>query len=98
MASTSSLEFLGVTVSGEAMGACWPGWGLVLSGGGGAGCCWVGALMSGCWPDGDWPEGSWDWAKAAREKSSAGRMGPRSLAELGCMSMPTRDTYVSSIR
>src|SRR5579863_3917611 len=99
MASTSSLEFLGVTVSGEAMGACWPGCGLVLSGGGGGGCCWDGALMSGCWPLGDWPAGSWDCARAAPEKSSAVRMAPSSLGELGCMSLPpqrvvyTRSAY-----
>src|SRR5215467_1757205 len=73
MASTSSLEFLGSTLSGELMGVSCPGCFLAfLSGGGGAGCCGVGLLMLGdCSCPVDWPEGSCDCAAAAPARRSA---------------------------
>src|SRR5262245_29731781 len=74
MASTSSLEFLGLTLSGDWMGAFDPGSFLAFgSAGGAAGCCGAGVLMFGCaegsWVDcvelcepdwlPDWPEPDW---------------------------------------
>src|SRR5436190_9921956 len=106
MASTSCLEFLGVTVSGEVMGASEPGCPFFLSVCDGLAFGSVGGIVGGVgggacvpvWFGGGgvaWPAGSCDWASATPEKSSAAKSALKSFGEVGCMILASRKPTAS---
>src|SRR5229473_5837627 len=91
-ASTSCLEFLGLTVSGEAIGTSEPGSPFFLASAGGAAGCGgggsgAGAALGSCAVDcrAGCPEESCGCARANPEQSSAASSAPKSFGEVGCM-------------
>src|ERR1700719_5026450 len=91
-ASTSCLEFLGLTVSGEAIGTSEPGSPFFLASAGGATGCGgggsgAGATLGSCGV-GCWPDESCDCASATPEHSSAASSAPKSFGKVGCMILP----------
>src|SRR5216684_3776386 len=101
-ASTSCLEFLGLTVSGEAIGTSEPGSPFFLASAGGAAGCGgggsgagaaLGSCAVGC------PDESCDCASATPQQSSAASSAPKSFGEVGCMNLPPdRKKYTPLLR
>src|ERR1700720_1493517 len=92
-ASTSCLEFLGLTVSGEAMGTSAPGSPFFLASAGGAAGCGgggsgAGAALGSCAAGCPCPDESCDCASAIPEQSSAASSAPKSFGNVGCMILP----------
>src|SRR5215510_12902376 len=101
MASTSSLEFLGFTVSGEETGAFDPGWPFLGA--------WVFFSASACGAEGswvageavvsepvDWPDGSWvapPWAKAMPQAKRAASATVSSREELCMVSLQDQSIH-----
>src|SRR5712675_2989154 len=97
-ASTSCLEFLGLTVSGEAIGTSEPGSPFFLASAGGAAGCGgggsgAGAALGSCAGDCGAgcpcpPDESCDCASAIPEQSSVASSAPKSFGKVGCIILP----------